>query len=265
MKIYLHDMTWVEVEKILKRPNVLLIPVGSVEQHGYHLPLNVDSRCATYLAEEAAKKANAEHRIKILVAPTIHYTDVNTFQDFPGTIGVSSDTETRIIIDIARAMLKQGFHNLIFINGHATNVVPISAGLRQASLEYPEAGLYALNWWALGFDVIPKIRKSQNCLHADELETSLSLLIQPKNVDIKKAVKEIPGFALSERFVSADFYGANRVFFNTRRKFPEYRKNAGVMGDPTVASRETGRKISEAVVADLVRIILEVVRSESRK
>ncbi|MDP2917726.1 MAG: creatininase family protein [Dehalococcoidia bacterium] len=265
MKIRLDDMTWADVEELLKKTNVLVVPVGSVEQHGLHLPLSVDSRCATYLAEQAAKKVIAEHKLRVIVAPTIHYTDVTTFQSFPGTIGISADTETRLIADIARSFVSQGFQNIIFLNGHASNVVPISAGLRQVNLEYQDAGLFALNWWALGFETIPKIRKSKASLHADELETSLSLVIQPENVQLDKVVKEIPKYALSEKWVSPDFYGANRVFYHSRRKFPKLGSGVGVMGDPTVASRETGEKIAEAVVNDLVQIILEVARSEGFK
>jgi len=262
MKIKLDDMTWPEVDEISRKPNAVLIPVGSVEQHGLHLPLSVDSRCAAYLAEQAAKKVTEEHQIKVIVAPTIQYAEVTTFENFPGSIGISVDTEIRLIGDIARSFIKHGFKNIIFVNGHAPNVVPISTALRQVSVDFPDAGLYAVNWWALGFEVIPKIRKSTICLHADELETSLSLVIQPENVYLDKAIKEFPSYSLSEKWVYPDFYGPNRVFYHSRKKFPKFGTNPGVMGDPTVASRETGEKIIKAVVDDLAEIIVEVVESE---
>ena len=261
MKIKLEDMTWPEVEQILKEPNAVLIPVGSTEQHGLHLPLNVDSRCAAYIAEQAAKKVTKEHQIKAVVAPAIQYTEVKTFESFPGNIGISIDTEIRLIGDIARSFIKHGFKNIIFVNGHAPNVTPISTALRQVSVDFPDAGLYAINWWALGFEVTPNIRKSTICLHADELETSVSLVIQPENVYLDKAVKEFPSYSLSEKWVYPDFYGPNRVFYHSRKKFPKFGTGSGVMGDPTVASRETGEKIIKAVVDDLAEIIVEVVKS----
>jgi creatinine amidohydrolase len=262
MKIKLNDMSWPEVEEVLKKLNAVLIPVGSVEQHGPHLPVSVDSRCATYIVEQAAKKVTEEQQIRVIVAPTIQYTEVTTFECFPGTIGISVDTEIRIIGDIARSFIKQGFKNIIFVNGHHSNIIPINTALRQMSVDYPDAGLYAVNWWDLGFEVIPKIRKSVTSLHADELETSLSLVIQPENVHLDKAVKDEPDYTLSERWVSRDFAGCNRVFYHSGKKLPKFRKNPGVMGDPTVASKETGEKIIKAVVDDLAEIIVEVVKSE---
>ena len=150
------DMPWPEVQELLKQPNAVLIPAGSTEQHGLHLPLNVDSACATYLSEKSAEKVNNNHKIRVVIAPTLNYTEVNTFSDFPGSIGITVDTETRVILDITRSFIKQGFKNLIFVNGHSSNMLPINMGLRQVAEEYPAAGLYALNWWALGFETIPE-------------------------------------------------------------------------------------------------------------
>jgi len=262
MKLKLDDMTCPEVEEILKSINVVLIPVGSIEQHGLHLPLSVDSRCATYMAENAAEKVNTKGKIRVIVAPTIQYTDVTGFESFPGNVGISADTETRLIADIARSFIRHGFRNPVFVNGHATNLIPVSTALRQVNLQYPDAGLYAMNWWNMGFEVIPGIRKSSMCLHADEIETSVSLVIQPDNVQMDMAKKEFPSYSLSEKWVFPDFYAPSRLFYHSRKKFPKYNDGCGVMGDPTVASKETGEKIIEAVTNDLAEIIEEVVKSD---
>lgn len=262
MKIRLDDMTWPEVGEILKKPNVVLIPIGATEQHALHLPLSVDSRCATYISEQAAIKVIEEHHISVIVAPTIQYVEVIDFEAFPGTIGISLDTEIRLIEDLARSFIKQGFGNIIFVNGHYPNVIPISTALRKVFVDYPDAGLYAVNWWDLGFEVIPKIRKSVTGLHAEELETSVSLVIQPENVHLDKVTKEFPSFSLSEKWAVPDLSGLKRVFYHSRWKFPNFGSgSSGVMGDSTVASRETGEKIIKAVVDDLVEIIVEVVKS----
>ncbi|MFC1971462.1 creatininase family protein [Chloroflexota bacterium] len=264
MKIKLDDMTWPEVEEVLKNPNAMLIPIGAVEQHGTHLPLSVDSRCADYIAEHAAKKVNKEQNIRAIVAPTIPYTDVSTFEEFPGNIGITIDTAIRLIGDIARSLARQGFKNIIFINGHSPNSALINTALRQASRDFPDAGLFAVNWWNLGYDVIPRIRKSKVCSHADELETSLSLVIQPQNVYLSKVTtKDIPKLALSAKWDSPDIFGSRRLIHQSRTKFPKYGTNIGVMGDPTVASKETGEKLLKAVIDDLAEIIVEVVRSEN--
>jgi creatinine amidohydrolase len=265
MKTRLADFRWPEVQELLAKPHAVLIPVGSTEQHGRHLPLSVDSACSTYVAEQAAQKVNAGKKVNVVVAPGLHYVDVSTFDSFPGCIGISPKTEIRLIRDIARSFVKQGFKNIIFVNGHYLNIVPINAALHQVSIEYPQAGLFAVDWIGLGSETIMKVRKSSNCLHADELETSLTLVIQPENVKMDEAVKEIPRFPLSSKWGEPDIYSHNSLLFQSRARTSRLGSGNGVMGDPTVASKETGEKIAKAVVDDLAQIILEIVASESNK
>jgi len=265
MKMRLSDMRWPEVQDLLKTPHAVLVPVGSTEEHGPHLPINVDSACSTYVAEQTAQKINAANKINIVVAPAIHYVDVSTFDSFPGCIGISPDTEIRLIADIARSLVKNGFKNIVFINGHYLNIVPISAAMHQVSLEYPQAGLFAVDWIGLGAETIMRVRKSKNCLHADELETSMTLVIQPENVDMSKAVKEVPDYPLSNKWGEPDIYSRNALLFMSRVKTPCSGSGHGIMGDPTVASRETGEKIANAVVDDLSQIVTEIVASEKAK
>ena len=264
MKIKLEEMSWPEVAEVLKQPNVVILPAGSMEQHGLHLPLNVDSSCSAYIAEQTAIKVIEEHKIQVLVAPTVSYGETSSFRRYPGTIGISLDTLVGMIGDIVRSFMNQGFKNIVVVNGHSGNTIPIAEALRKASVDFPDAGLYAVNWWGLGFDVIPNIRKSEVGLHADELETSLSLVIQPENVHMEKAVKDMPSYSLSSRWVVPDLQQSpNRVFYHSRKGFPKRPgEGSGVMGDPTVASRETGEKIIAAVVDDLAKIIVEIVGSE---
>lgn len=262
MKIKLEDMSWPEVEEILKKPNVMILPTGCIEQHGRHLPLSVDLRCATYIAELAARKVTDEHNIRILVAPAVPYGEVSGFSKFPGTVGLSVDTFTRVIEDIIRGFASQGFKNILIINGHFGNVVPMAVALRKIGIDFPNLGLFAVNWWSMGSDAIQKMRKSKVMAHACELETSVSLVIQPENVHLDKAVKEIPGSALSSKWWAADTYGPKRLIHMSRRAFPKMGENAGVMGDPTVAAKEFGEKAIEAVIDELEELLLEIVKSE---
>ena len=266
MKIRLEDMTWPEVEEVLKKPRVMILPVGSIEQHGPHLPLSVDFRCAAYIAEQAAARVTEEGKIHALVAPVVRYAETSTFRSFPGTIGLSIDTTIRVIEDITRGFISQGFENILIINGHSTNVAPITIALRKVAVDFPGAGLYALNWWAMGSDFIRSIRQSEVMSHACELETSLTLVIQPENVHMDKAAEYLPGLSLSSKWVSADFYGHNKLFYHARKKYPEPKMGtaSGAMGDPTVASRESGEKFLAAIVADIVEIIKEIVQSEGK-
>jgi creatinine amidohydrolase len=262
MKIRMEDLAWPEIEDCLKKPNAVLVPVGSIEQHGRHLPLSVDYRCPAYVAEVAAGKVMLERDFSILVAPSFQYGEVSlAIKGFPGCIGLTTDTAIRAFEDVARSFIKSGFNNIIFVNGHSTNMASLTIALRKVSADFPSAGLYVVRWLHLGFDVIPKVRKSSWGLHAEELETSASLVIQPENVHMERAVKELPVFSLSDRWIKMDICGdKSKIAFHTRQKYPEKsRGDSGVIGDPTSATRETGEAILEASAVDLARIIVEVI------
>jgi len=265
METRLVNLTWPDVEEIVKKPHVVIVPTGSIEQHGLHLPLSVDYRCPEYVAEMAARKVMKEHDIHVLVAPPVQYGEISlAIKGFPGCIGVYTDTAIKLFEDIARSLIVSGFKNIIYLNGHATNVASIVIGLRKVSYDYPEAGLYLVRWLALGTDVSTKIRKSEWGMHADELETAATLVIQPENVHMERAVKDFPSFSLSENWVKPDICGdKSKVLFHTRQKYPRRDQGSpGVMGDPTVASRETGEKVLEASSNDLAKMIIEIIQFE---
>jgi creatinine amidohydrolase len=263
MKLHMSDMSWPEVQELLKTPHVAVVPVGSTEQHGLHLPLNVDATIATYLAEKAAEKVNAEGKFNVVVAPTVQF-GMTGFVEFPGTITISFDTEVGLLFDIANSFLRQGFKNILFFNCHGGNIVPLKVALQKASGAHPGCGLFAVDWPDLGFDTIPKIRQSSRGRHADEIETSLSLLIQPQNVHMEKATKALPEAFLSEKWIIPDYYGPNHLLFSSRGKSPRMGKASGVMGDATLATRETGEKVAAAIITDLAELIIDIVQSEAR-
>lgn len=261
MEIRLANLKWPEIAAILKGPNVVLLPTGSTEQHGPHLPVNVDSCCSTYLAEQAALRFGTDQPVRVLVAPTVHYTEVDTFRRFPGTIGISLETEVKLLEEIVRSFVTNGFANVFVVNGHSSNTIPINAALRQVNAQFPEAGLYAVNWWSLGN--LRSLLKSPPSLHAEEMETSVCLVAEPELVDMSKAYAEYPTLSLSAKWATPDFYGLGKsVFYHSRKKYPEFGKAMGVMGDATAASVETGRKIVDAVVDDLAAIIEEIAQAE---
>ncbi len=265
VKVLWEEMSRPEIEEVQKRsPNAVILPTGSTEQHSYHLPVNVDARCVSYIAEQTARKVANEHNIPVLVLPTVAYGETATFRNFPGTLGLRPDTFTNVIEDIVRSLVvNQGFKNIIVLNGHNNNTPLITTALRKVSIEFPDAALYGVNWWTLGVDVMLAIRKSDVSSHAAEVETSFSLVIQPENVQFDKAVKDVPSFSLSSRWVLPDvLLSPNRVFFHSRKKSPQRPGEVpGVVGDPTVASRETGEKMLAAVIDDLIKLILEIVSS----
>jgi len=141
----------------------------------------------------------------------------------------------------------------------------IPPALKKVNLDHPDAGLYAVNWWALGKDIVPEIIKSKMGLHAEEMETSICLVAEPDKVHLEKASCEYPSYSLSEKWATPDFYGMGKfVLYHSRKKFPKMGESPGIMGDATLACWETGEKIISAVVDDLAEIIVEIVGSQGK-
>lgn len=111
-KYLMEDMTWKEVESTLSKQKTVIIPFGSTEEHGYHLPLSTDY----YVAYELTKLIGS--KIQVLVAPPICYGVCQRSAFFPGTITISIDTLRSLTIDIITCLQSQGFRNIIILPGH---------------------------------------------------------------------------------------------------------------------------------------------------
>ncbi len=117
-KLYLYEWTWQEVKKYLKRDSVIIVPFGSTEQHGLHLPLGNDALVAIRLAEDAARLT------KTIVAPPCWYGWSPHHMAYPGTISLSPETLTKILYEVLRSLIYHGFKRLIVINGHRMANLP---------------------------------------------------------------------------------------------------------------------------------------------
>ncbi len=261
MKVRLDEMRWPEVKAVLGKTNVVIIPFGSTEQHGTHLPLNTDSIRATYVAEHAASRVNEEHKINVLVAPTVHYTEIALHKMFPGTIGVKADTLIIMAKDIVRSFLEQGFNNIVVLTSHRENDCPLVVALRMIAEDYPKANLVAVCTIDLDFDVRSDVLKAgvPGMGHALEVETSEVMVIEPHNVHLDKAVigkRELP---LSEKFIGVAGKETRKgvLYYSGIKGFEE----SGITGDPTMASRETGEKVLSAMISNMADIIKQMVRS----
>ena len=93
MSVRLHEMSWPEVRQLLTKPHAVILPLGSIEEHGAHLPLNVDSANAAYICERAARRVSDEHDLRVIVAPTIDYTESRKNKFFDASFVFSAGKE----------------------------------------------------------------------------------------------------------------------------------------------------------------------------
>lgn len=254
----LSELSWPKVAEIMDKPNVIILPMGSTEQHGAHLPLNVDSICATSIAEKAACKVMETTDIYVLIAPTIHYTDVSIHKIFPGTIGIKADTLVRVLCDIVTSLLVQGFRNIILFSSHHENNCPMEMALRLINDDNKDTNVFAITSMGLGFDVRPGLIKAgvAGQGHALEIETSMSMVLQPQNVHLEKVLKGSRKLPLSTRYIGEAGSDKTRgvVYCSGITGFEE----SGILGDPTMSSKEQGEKIFSAMIKDLADIIVQV-------
>jgi creatinine amidohydrolase len=128
LKHLLEAMTWPEARRAAEHGGrVVLLPVGAIEQHGPHLPVDVDNKIVTWLCDEAARRCPEI----ILSAPPIHYGFNEHNMGFPGTISVEVEHFIDYVYDVCRSLVRQGHTRIVLVNGHGSNAMPCALVARR--------------------------------------------------------------------------------------------------------------------------------------
>jgi creatinine amidohydrolase/Fe(II)-dependent formamide hydrolase-like protein len=242
------ELSWRQARARIKKMDVALLPVGAVEQHGPHLPLDTDAFDADYLACRVAEACSDP---KPLVLPPISYGVSYHHADFTGTVSISNDTLAKMIYEIGMSVSRNGIRKLVIINGHGGNSPALNYA---AQMINRDAHIFVCVDTGETSDVdIDKIVETPNDVHAGEIETSTELAVRPQLVQMDQAQKHIPEF--SSRYL--DFTSKRGVLWYayTRKISP-----SGVMGDPTKASAAKGERIWEIMIAHLVSLVEDLKR-----
>ncbi|ORW65046.1 mycofactocin biosynthesis peptidyl-dipeptidase MftE [Mycobacterium saskatchewanense] len=200
----------------------IMVPVGSTEQHGPHLPLDTDTRIATAVARAAAAGLEYEW----LVAPAIAYGASGEHQSFAGTISIGTDALTTLLVEYGRSAACWA-RRLVFVNGHGGNLGALTAAVHQLRAEGRDAG------W------VPCIAAGGDA-HAGHTETSVLLHISPAEV-------------LTDRWLAGNREPLADLLPSMRRGGVAAVSPVGVLGDPTTATAAEGRRIFGEMVDDCVR------------
>jgi creatinine amidohydrolase/Fe(II)-dependent formamide hydrolase-like protein len=237
------ELTWPEVEARLKEMDVAILPVGSIEQHGPHLPLDTDAFDAEYLALRIAEACSDP---KPLVLPLIPYGVSYEHSEFKGTICVNNDTLAALVYEIGMNCARNGVNKLVVINGHGGNIPALNYA---AQMITRDTKIFVCVDTGETSDVdIYRIAETQNDIHAGEIETSTSLAVRPRLVKMDKAAKRLPRF--SSRYL--DFTSKRKVSWYVHTKKIS---QSGVIGDPTKATVEKGERMWQIMIAHLVALV----------
>ena len=210
---------------IKKKKQVAIIPVGSIEQHGSHLPISTDSDIVTEIASKLSERING------VLLPTITYGISD--EHFPFfNLSIRKSTLSKILEDLCESLIKNGISRILIINGHYGNLNSLRSFERK---QKKNRKIKIFSYW--------KYMKKEFD-HAGNIETSIMLAIS-KNVNMKKAKKGFQTDGMSKQEISK----INRL---AQKSFPKVTGN-GVWGDPTNSSARLGRKIIKEVVNNLVK------------
>lgn len=226
------------VTALAKRP-VLILPIGAVESHGDHLPAGTDNMLATRMAEELARVVDGA--TPMLRLPVLPFGQVWSLANAPGSFGISNETVTRAIVEIAQFAKSKGLSVVAIINGHLGNANAIRDGQRIMR----EQGVTVANFFYPGSaTMIADVREEPVAhpayMHADEIETSYMLHLAPDAVDMDKAIANYPVFP--------------EDFSTIAYRWTDFSESP-VLGDARAATAEKGRKILEAVLANMAKQI----------
>lgn len=237
-------MNWKQASLAIERQALVIVPTGATEAHGAHMPLDADTHQAEHVALELAKRLDA------VVAPPVSYGISKTFESFAGTVSLSIPLYQELVYEIGSALIKQGFRNILLLNGNRPNGTANDQVARRLiddlDLEF-QPTVTAVSYWEPAASRIHAMRRSEvgGMGHGCELETSFQLATRPALVDmaaIEGLETPLVGWDLVAPVTPSRTYAL--------RPSPGS-NHTSIFGDPHVATVESGHAFLEAIVDEL--------------
>jgi creatinine amidohydrolase len=238
----LAEMTWPELRTVSRDATLLMAPLGSCEQHGPHLPALTDTLLVTAVAE-AVERQRAD---RVLLLPTLWLGASEHHLAFGATLTTGPALYADLLAEAYASLLREGFQRLFLLNGHGGNVAPMQVALRELKGRFPHCLVAGASYWEIASSEIASLCEGprKEIGHACEIETSLMLWVWPELVRRGKSHDEA---SPEPRGVFLAASMAERTVH-------------GVVGYPSLASREKGEKLLEGITGAVVRAVDELLR-----
>jgi creatinine amidohydrolase len=244
--IFLADLTTEEAGAALasERTVVALLPVGAVEAHGPHAPLGTDTLISSQVAERAARALAGDPRVHALVLPPVAWGVTRFARGFAGTLSISAETLTALLLDLGTALVGEGIRHLAIVNSHfePAHVATLRGAVAALGERGARAGLLELTRRRLAQRLTEEFKRG-SC-HAGQYETSLVLAARPELIDGARA-RALPALEVD----MPGRMGAGADSFETLGMAAAY------CGDPAAATAAEG----ETTYATLTTLLLELV------
>jgi creatinine amidohydrolase len=218
----------------------VILPLGSLESHGGHLPFGTDAMTAHLIALDIAAQLP-----RTAVLPPLNYGVSEHYKMFPFAVSVTFDAEIAFLRDILESVHREGIRKVFIMNGHDGNISPIEVAGRTVKVAHPDMKIVSLDaWWMMIGELLPPdfFAVWNGLGHAGEGETSICLELFPELCNMSKAAGVVPRLP---------------KFLDVKWGFDEL-TNTGATGDPTKGTPEKGKKMRQALVDAMVKVLKEL-------
>jgi creatinine amidohydrolase len=268
-------MTYYDIENMDKDNTLIVLPIGSIEQHGRHIPVDTDALQVATVAEKAVRIAS--EKVNILLAPiqSYGYASITMNLDqpadkYPGSITLSVETFINVITEITNSFVRAGFKRILLLNGHGGNYQLLQVAARKIR-DLSGAIVAVVNYWTLpSAEEMKEAGLEEGTLrHSAEWETSMHLAIDEEHVVKSRIVADptaIAAIKVKTEYFSRDELGGKA--FAAKAYFPERNgdySGHGVVGNAALGSREKGERFLELHVKKLVAFLQEYAKWEYGK
>ena len=260
----LFRMTWEEAGKAVQDAKAVIIPVGSTEQHGRHVPLDNDYFTSVTLADFWAKDCQ-EAGLFVVVTPPLCFGISWYHMDFPGTITFKPSTFMTAIREICESLWHHGFRNLVLLNSHGGNSAALTVAVTELYAEHRKRAL-VVNWGSLVSDAVKELGIKSPMIHVEEIETSVCLALGQR-VEMDRAARD--AFSRREIHRTQGLPTSRHIAYDslepgdgvvTPMDFIKDISASGVVGDATLATREKGEVLLKTIRKKLVGLVHDLAQ-----
>jgi len=241
---YFSEKTWVELEEEIKKGSVIILPVGTTEEHGRHLPVGTDEMIARGYADMLAEECD-KLGVPVLVMETINFGfSMSVVRQWPGCPNIDTRTFSNYIFDIADSLVQMGFRKIVMLDCHGNHDCLLRMVMREIADKH---GVYTMTLapGSLGGEVYDRLKKDpQGDIHGGEYETSCILYLRP-------------GLVKTEEYTHADAIRCNTKLRGPVSTWGLQKTTTGIYGDPTTATAELGKAVLEAAAVKGAEYIRE--------
>lgn len=256
---YYGHLTAEEAQRAAEEGYALVLPVGAIEQHGPHLPIDTDDYLALRGAREGVIEAREKYGAKVLYLPGVHYGSSFFHMGFPGNISLGFETFISVICDVLDQLIGQGFRRFVIANGNGGNEPVLSIAMRKVTEKWRHQGvrvfIYSVAIGNIERPPMPDgfaekinemISASAGGVHAGARETSWLLAGREELVRKDRLIKPV--------MKSVRWRWANLTMDDV--------SNTGAIGDPTQASKEVGELYWETFRANFAKMLAEISQGD---